>query len=117
MLLQLAGSEASLPEYAPELAFVVLLALVSFAATYLVVRTLSVAFVRWTVRDARSRLGAVGTTAANAFSVLVALGVATGIAGFGSFGPLFSLLAVAGLTAFAGVAYRVERSLTSGQRS
>ncbi|WP_224333424.1 hypothetical protein [Haloprofundus halobius] len=117
MLLQVAGSGPSLPEYASQLAFVVLLGLVASAATYLVVRALLVTFVGWTMRDGRPRLGALGTTAAKAFAFLVAVSTGLGITGFGGFQVLFSLIGVGGVVVLAGVVYRFERSLASRQRS
>ncbi|WP_224270661.1 hypothetical protein [Haloprofundus salinisoli] len=117
MLLQTGLGEPSFAESAPRLALVDLLSLVAFAATYLVVRTLFVAFVEWTTGGARTRLGRVGATAAKGYALLIALSTGLGVAGFGSFQLLFSLLGVGAVGVFAGVVYRVERSLTGRQRS
>ncbi|WP_224448331.1 hypothetical protein [Haloprofundus salilacus] len=116
MILQFGSIKPALPAYTPELGFVVLLALVTSIVTYLAVRTLLVVLAIW-VTDDGTRLGQFGTTAAKGYALLVALTTALGITGFGSFRLLFFLLAVGGLAAFVGFAYRVERSLARRQWS
>ncbi|KTG11659.1 hypothetical protein AUR64_00260 [Haloprofundus marisrubri] len=94
----------------------VALAAATFAVTYAVARRVLYAVVDWTFTGVESPpLVRYGTTGANALSLLVAFALAVGVVGFGSFQLFFALLSVVGLTAFAGVAYRVERALAKRQ--